>query len=610
MTSTPDRRRGWRWAGPAALALALCGAGPGQAVSGQAVSGQAVSDAANGLMRDARAALARGDGIGAEVVLREAMAAGLPREAISARMGEALLDQGDRRGARLWLAPARFTMAERAHGWRMLGRLELAERNFGAADAAFAQALRIAPDDSRLWVDIARLRYVAGQELLAIPMADRAVRLDPGNVRALELRGLLLRDQYGLEAALPWLESAIKRKPDDLALLGEYAATLGEMGRAREMLVITRAMIGKAAKNPRPWFLQAVLAARSGDFALARQMLGRGGSAILKMPSGLMLSGALELQAGNTNLAVERLDLLARAQPRNTVARDLLARALAATGNPALVIERFGDEAKGPGASPYLLTLVARAFEDSGRRDLAAPLLDRAARAGPMPVAAMVEPSALGVLALRYGDAPQDAGSALPYVRKLLDGGDLASAGAVAERIVAGAPDSAAAQALAGDVRLLRGDLTGAIEGYRRAASVRLPGNLMIRLSEVYGRAGQGASARAMVSGVLRNSPRERTALRLAAGYAAEDGNWPLAAAILDWLARTGDRRDARLLADLAIASQQAGLEKDAIQAAASAYRLQRASPTATRAMAEMQGAGTRGRAAFMAKVASVERPG
>ena len=580
----------------AGASLALAAAAPGTAGSGLTDS----------LMRDARAALAKGDGIAAEAALRKAMAAGLPREAVAARMGEALLDQGDYVQARAWLAPGRFTKTDAAHGWRVLGRLEMAQHNLAASDAAFTRALKLAPNDSRLWVDIARLRYVSGQELAAQDAANEAVRLNPDDVRALELRGLLVRDQFGLTAALPWLEEGLKRRSDDLSLLDEYAATLGELGRGREMLVVTRQMLKQAPRNPRAWFFQAVLAARAQRFAVARQMLAKAGPEALATPAVLLLSGLLETAAGNTNLAVERLDLLARQQPHNAVARNLLARALADTGNPQVLIARLGEDARAPGASPYLLTLVARAYEDSGRRDLAAPLLDRAAAAASGPAQAIPEASPLGVLALRYNDAPGDASAAIPYVRKLLAGGDKATASSVAERIVAGAPASAAAQALAGDVRLLRGDLAGAVEGYRRAGAVRLSDDLLLRLVEAYVRSGNGADARQLVSGTLATSPRNRTAMRLAAGFAAEDGNWAVAADALGWLAATGDDRDARLLADLAVARARSG-RSNAAAVAQQAMRLQPAAATAEMAMADAVGKGAR--AAALRLRAGAARP-
>lgn len=182
------------------------------------MAGQTMVD---NLVHDAHVALAQGDGIAAEIALRKAMAAGAAHDAVAARMGEAYLDQGDLRKARGWLGPARFSAAEAAHGWRMLGRLAMAERDLPAAGKAYDRALALTPDDSRLWVDIARLRYVGGEQIQSAAAAEHAVRRDPGNVRALEFRGMLVRDQYGLAAALPWFEAGLQRMSDDLPLLGE-----------------------------------------------------------------------------------------------------------------------------------------------------------------------------------------------------------------------------------------------------------------------------------------------------------------------------------------------------------------------------------------------------
>lgn len=572
MTFTPDRR--WL-AGLAGLALVLA-AGQGGAAEG----------ASAGLVRQARAALARGDGIAAEMALRKAMAAGLPRDAAAARMGEAYLDQNEPRKAREWLGPGLFTPDEAAHGFRVLGRLEMAEGNLAAAGLAFDRALKITPDDSRLWVDVARLRYTGGQHLQSIAAADRAVALDPANVRALEFRGLLVRDRFGMTAALPWLEAGLKQKPDDLSLLGEYAATLGELGRAREMLAVTRRMIELDRRSARAFFLQAVLAARAGNRPLARSLLSRAGPDVTRIPAALLLQGVLELDAGNNNLAAELLGRLSRLQPQNRTARLLLARALSASGDRRALIDTFAPDAARGDASPYLLTLVGRAYEDLGQRDLAAPLLDRAARAGAAPVLPLGEPTALGVLALRYGDAPGSAEAAVPYVRQLLASGRTAEAAAIAERLAGLSPGSADVQILAGDLRLAQGNLSGAVEGYRLAATVRLSDPLLLRLVDAYVRAGRVEDAERLVNGLRTTSPRGRTAMRLAAGFAARRGDWSEAAALLRWLVQHGGGADARLQADLALAALRSGDNQGATRAAQAAYRLQRASPLSARALA------------------------
>ena len=520
-------------------------------------------------MAEARAALARGDGIAAEMALRKAMAAGASRLSVAARMGEAYLDQGDYVRARQWLGPGQFAPDEEAHGFRVLGRLEMAQGNLPAAGRAFDRALQRTPGDSRLWVDIARLRYAGGEQVQAIAATDRAVALDPANVRALEYRGLLVRDSAGLVAALPWFEAGLKLKPDDLALLGEYAATLGELGRARQMLTVTRRMLELDPRSSRAFFLQAALAARAGDVALARGLMARAGAAA-ETPAGLLLLGTLELDAGNANHAAELLGQLSRLQPDNRLARLLLARAVDASGDRRALVDGFEAEALRPDASPYLQTLVARALEDLGQRERAAPLLDRAARAGAVPV-----------LPLAAGSGTDEA----TRIRQLLAAGQLAEAEGIAVRLRDTAPGSADAQRLYGDVRMARGDLAGAVAAWRIAAGVALSDDLLLRLVDACLKAGRADEAERLVGTVLASSPRDRTALRLAAGLAARRGDWPRSAAALDYLARTGSAGDARVLSDLAFARLNLNELVQAREAAEAAFRLQRASPQSSRAL-------------------------
>jgi hypothetical protein len=114
----------------------------------------------------------------------------------------------------------------------------------------------------------------------------------------------------------------------------------------------------------------------------------------------------------------------------------------------------------------------------------------------------------------------------------------------------------------------------------------------MLRLVDAALRAGRSAEAEALVRGVLATSPRDRAALRLAAGFAARRGDWAAAAETLGWLARTGSGADARVQADLAFALMRSGDGEGARHAGEAAYRLQRGSLTGTQAWAAALGSG------------------
>lgn len=532
----------------ATLALAL--AGPGAATSRSA-------DYLLAANRD----LERGDGIAAEMRLRKALEAGAPNEDVAALMGEAYLVQDEPRKAREWLLPARFAPVSAARGFRALARLHGLEGELAAAGEAFNRAIALTPRDATMWVEIGRLRYAGGEHLLAIEAADYALELDPRNVRALQFRGQIERDRTGLVSALPWFERALANEPADLSVLNDKAATLGELGRAREMLRVTRRMLELDPGNPDAFFLQAVLAARAGKAELARGLLNRTGDKLAEMPAAMLLRGALELRAGNYRLAAEALGRLVRLQPGNDRARLLLARAQFLSGDYRLLLRDFGEAAGWPETSPYLLTLLGRAQEMLGRRDLAAPLLDRAALATAPALAPVRQGSAIGAL---------------------LSAGDLAGAEAEAEAARAAAPGNADNQVIAGDVQLALGRPAAALERYRVAAGVRRPESLMLRMAEAHARNGDGSAAASLMEDYLTEHPGSRDAMWLTARTSRAD----LASFLLGHVARAG-KRDVRLLVEFARAELAAGDPQAAERTASAAYRLQRGSRTASEAWAE-----------------------
>lgn len=529
------------------------------------LAGQAPPQDAAGLVAAARADLARGDGIAAEVRLKQALAVGARREAVAAMMGEALLDQGAPAKAREWLAPGQFSADQAAYGFRMLGRLEHAEGNLPASAAAYDRAIALTPDDPLLWVDIGRLRYAGGEQRQALDAVDHALTLDPGNLRAIEFKGQFVRDQFGLNAALVWFEAGLQRDPGDLGLLGEYAATLGDLGRAGEMLAVTRRMMEQGGANPRALLLLAQLAARAGDAPLARSLLNRAGTALDRVPAKLLLDGVIELNSDNHLLASEALEKLVAMQPANREAQALLARARYAAGEYRVVVERFGPLAARADALVWLLITVARAHEALGRRDLAVPLLERARDASDRPFAAVPENRPVGALLAEQRNA---------------------EAAATAARQIAAQPGSAAFLAQAGDVELTLGRAEAALERYRAVAAIRMPESLLLRMVAALGLAGQPDAASALVAAYLAQNPQSRVAARLAAAHAAATGDWTRAGLLLAHLRDTGGDQDPRLLAELAMAQLRAGDAVAAEASARTAYGLQPSSPVAARAWA------------------------
>ncbi|MCJ2187360.1 tetratricopeptide repeat protein [Novosphingobium beihaiensis] len=530
----------------------------------QASPGFGARPASEASVDAARAALNRGDGIDAEMKLRAALASGASRRDVAAWMGKAFLDQGNPGKARAWLGPGDFSPETAADGWRALGLLEKQQGHLAASGRAYDKALKLIPDDASLWVEIGRLRYAGGQHRLAIAAARHALELDSDSVRALEFNGQLVRDRYGLLAAVPWFEQALMRDPKDVPVLLDYAATLGDLGRASEAVTVTRRVLELSPANAHAYYLQAVIAARAGNYELARTLLLKTGEELDGQPGVQMLHGVVEIAAGNYQLASDALEAVLRMQPDNRQAKDLLARAIYLGGQYRYATLRFSDDIARDEASPYLLTVVARSCEVLGERQRAGELLDRAARAqGP---------------ALRV----------MPHQGRI---GELLAAGQGAEALAETEADRAADpgfydnQALAGDVQLALGHPGAAQERYAAAALIRMPESLFLRRFEAYAMANDFAGARDLIEGYLRQNPTSRPALRAAARLAIGTRDFRRAGAILSWLRDNGGSRDVQLLSELALAEMREGDAEAAHGSARRAYRLQRASPLATQAL-------------------------
>ncbi|WP_295525586.1 tetratricopeptide repeat protein [Novosphingobium sp. Chol11] len=499
----------WRVLLPCALVLMLAGLSATRASSPLAQASEL-----DAVRTKVRAALQRRDPIAAEVPLREAISKGADEDALRALLGEALLARGERSEALKVLEAGDFTPDTAALGWRMRGQARLGRGDLKGAAQAFDQAYRFAPDDAELWVAIATLRFSGGEQAQAFEAADRAVRLDPRNPRALNKRGLLVRDQFGLAAALPWFEAGLKVAPEDPTLLGEYAATLGEMGAYRAMLVVCRKLVTIDPKNARAASLQAILAARAGKSELARAILGRTGTALRDVPAMILLSGVLEYRAGNTNLAGDQFERLVRLQPDNLQARQLLARVLLRQGQAQQVVERFDVAARAPGASPYLMQVVGQAWRmlgDEAQADALFALVRSPESRAASPLTSDVP---LGVAALRYAEAPNAAAAAVPYIRALIGAGRGDEAQAAADRLKAANPGFADAHLLAGDLRILRADPAGALRDYEKASTIHLSEPVFTRMDAALRALGKPLEADAMTGRYLKQNPQSLAAMK------------------------------------------------------------------------------------------------
>ena len=527
----------------------------------------------------ARVQLALGDGVAAEAEVMRAREHGVEAAQTHHLLAHAKLLQGDARAALDEAAQA--PSEHEADAARIRGRAFAALGERDQAGAEFERAVALAPDDSDSWSDLGRFRRDAGDLAGALAAANRAVAARRSNVDALVLRGELTRAQYGLAAALPWFDQALEVDPDHVNALLERAITFAELGRMGDMLADARRANEVADGHPTAYYLQAALAARGGEFALARSLYARTGGAFAASPAGLLLEGAIDFGVGNDEQAAGRLTRLLALQPANRKARRLLAAVQWRMNEAAAAAETLRPIIERPDADSYSLTLAGRALSRLGRHDAAALYLARAARPQPPARAAVAAMSAadLAVLRREAQARSNDGPTQVRLIAALLARGEAREALARARRVQAANPGAPEAHLLAGDALELTGDFAGAAEQYRRAANLAFTESTALRLIEALQRSGNIAAADQVLDLFVRENPRSVAGQILLAGRMMEEGDWARAVGVYEELLGRLGSNDATVLNNLAWARSQAGDDDGAIPLARRAWALDRRNP-------------------------------
>jgi cellulose synthase operon protein C len=522
----------------------------------------------------AEVALELFDPVAARAAIDKATALGVSEADTAHLSGHAHWLMGDFEFARNLLASKTIASKHRPYADRILGRVYIDMGDTIAAEQVFNRALKQSPNDSKLWTEIARFRLVIANQGGAIDAADYALKLDPNNLRALELRGRLVRSQFGVVAALPWFERALQVSPNDVPVLEEYGATLGEAGRYADMLAQARKIVSLDSNNARAYYMQSVIAARAGNYDLARRLIPRLGGDFGDLPGPVLLSAIVEFEAGNWNIAVDHFEKLVEMQPSNVKLRTLLARALHKAGEHRGAWDAIAPIVDRPDADGYTVMLGARILEALGERAPAAGRLDRAVYPNAVASKPLPERQSLAGAASEAQRYPRNANAVIPYIRLLLTNGDTATARRQANQLLEGNAGVVAAQLVSGDVEMAAGNVSGAIAAYERARKIAFASPTMLRLVAAYRSAGNNAAASKTISDFLNFNPDSLAGQRLWAFDLLDRGQWPDA---IVWLQRARVRlgyNDAILNANIARAFAGDKKWDDAVREAKLAYRV------------------------------------
>jgi cellulose synthase operon protein C len=509
-----------------------------------------------------------------------ALQLGVKPEAINHLVAQVWLKNGDPQRALVEASANRVDPRFAAAAARVRAQALAALGDIMGAGREFENSAAMDPNVPELWTDIARYRYQNGNIVGAQQAGARAAELNPRNTDALLLMADLVRGQYGPLAALPWYERTIEVDPDNMAALRELAATQGDVGRTIAMLATTRKMLTLDPTNADAFYLQAVLAARSGDYDLARSLFYRTGEKLREVPAAMLLGATLALESGNEEQAIAQLAHLLERQPNNVQAKRLLGAAYVRLGDPQSAIDALRAMAAAPGADSYTLAMLGRAYEAQDDRATAATYLDRAAS----PV--LGEPAPFGMsedfAILTREASSKDATVAVPRISQMLANGQTAAALAQAEVLRNANQGTPAAHMLVGDTLIAMNRPADAIGPFQRAADIHFSEPIAMRMIDAHKRAGDEAGALRVLDIFLQQNPRSVPALLLASEHFVAAGQWDPAEIVLTGLrARLGNASGA-VLDNLGWVWFNKGSTEKALEAAAAAYALSPSNPAYT----------------------------
>ena len=318
-----------------------------------------------------------------------------------------------------------------------------------------------------------------------------------------------------------------------------------------------------------------MLAARAGNYQLARSLLQRTRGALDNQPGFLLLGAIVELELGGEAVAANQAERLLAMQPDNFAARRLLALANWAGGDSDGAAAALAPLVARRDADSWSLQLAARVAAEQGRTEMAAQYLNRAAN----PKRGEAEPFATddgyGVLTGQAAARPMDPSVVIPAIRAEMASGQTAAALARAMRLRDANRGVVDAQLLLGDAALADGNFALAIRAYRDARALDAGERTALRLANALLRAGDAAGSAAAILALRTSHPSSLVADRLAGRLAMDGEDWGTAIAHFDRVRRRIGNRDAIILEQLARAWAKRGDSDRALQFAAHAYRLQ-----------------------------------
>ncbi len=250
--------------------------------------------------------------------------------------------------------------------YRVRGLAHIGLQKPDLARAAFMDGIAIAPADPALRTSLARFNLAVGELGEARKNVDLALGADPDMRDAMFASAQVYAKSNKLAEALAAYEAGLKRHPGDLGMMLGKVGVLGDMGRVEEAAGLLAQAKEQAPDSPGVVFLLARTAIEQEDWAEARAILQPREAFVRDNPPMQIMYGQALLRLGQIEQARSWLSPLVKKFPGNRNARQYLAEAQLASGDPTGALKTLNIIVQRPDATPQELTVAAEAARQAG----------------------------------------------------------------------------------------------------------------------------------------------------------------------------------------------------------------------------------------------------
>lgn len=323
----------------------------------------------------ARTALALGDGEGAGVMLERLAGGKAPTNTVAELLAEAALLRNAPEQAVQFVANDKS-----AEAFRLRALAFLQQQNLDGARGQFRQAVATG-DNARAFADYARFELMAGDQKAAQELSNRALKIAPGGLDALLVGGQMAAVQGNLALALERYNKANQNYPGNVSARIGQAAVLGDLGRIGEMEKILAGLSSAGVKNSELTYLWVRAAVARKEWSKVRDLVQAVEKDLPQYDPTRLLYGQALLQLKQPELAIAQIAPIARVQPGNRMALQLLAEAQLAAGDAQAALTTFrpvGDSAEARPEELQLMEKIATAAGDPSAQKYRRPSLQPA----------------------------------------------------------------------------------------------------------------------------------------------------------------------------------------------------------------------------------------